>query len=163
MMEEQNNNEQITDIDQDNNIDANSRAEKNKTFTQEEVNGIVSKRIERIEKRYEKIISDADAARTRETDITARENALAQREIRFDAINVFKVNGYSEEFADTMLKYLSIGKDTKLDDLMKILKDAFQVEQERMVNQRLGCMTPPKRGNVSSMKDDEFKNIFCRK
>lgn len=136
--------------------------EQQKTFTQEQVNDIISKRIERIEKRYEKMMTDADSLKTREAELLAREMAFNQKELKANAITTLSSSGLPYDVSEKLVEYLKIDKDTKLEELASSLTEMFKTGVTNAVNERIRGTTPRAAGSSSSPTDN-LKNIFMRR
>ena len=137
--------------------------EKQKTFTQEQVNEIISKRIESIEKRYEKMMNDTDSLKAREAELLAREAAFNQRELKANAISTLSSKGLPYDISEKLVEHLKLDKDSKLEELADSLVELFKVGIVNAVNERIRGKTPLAGSGNSSSQTDSLKNIFIRR
>ena len=154
--------EEETGIDTVTTEDVETGAEQQKTFTQDQVNDIISKRIERIEKRYEKMMTDTDSLKTREAELLAREMAFNQKELKANAITTLSSSGLPYDISESLVEHLKLDKDTNLEELAGSLLGMFKVGVNNAVNERIRGKTPLGASSASSPTDN-LKNIFMRR
>jgi hypothetical protein len=88
-------------------------AQPEKTFTQEEVNRMISERLDRQQKKFAAEKEEAAklakmnaeekakyAAQKREEELTARETAIQKKELRFEALNILEENKLPAKLVD---------------------------------------------------------------
>lgn len=91
----------------------NNSAPTGKTFTQEEVNKMISERLAREQKKFDEKMEEAAklakmnaeekakyAAEKREADLTARETAVQKKELRFEALKILEENKLPAQLID---------------------------------------------------------------
>jgi len=138
-----------------------------KTFSQSELDSIITKRLEKAQKKWEKEtqskietlkVSSMTAEQKQDYEkskldqqLSEKEEQLRVREMRLDAINILEQKNLPKELLD----YLNYKDESSLEQSVntfgKILNDMTQVEVKR----RLGGYTPPE-GSSSTKSTDSF-------
>lgn len=108
-----------------------------KTFSQDEVNEIVEKRLIRERRKYASI----PGLDPKEVEIAEREQTLVERELKFNARETFKENGLPMEFLE-LLDYTN--KDS-CDKAIELVQAAFAANVQTEVEKRLRGGAPLKR------------------
>lgn len=93
-------------------------AQSEKKFSQDEVNSIVQKRLDRERKRYDLLTGDADTLRQ---NLIERERAIAERERRADARERLAEKGMPVGFADIIDCSSAAAYEKALDRIIKEL------------------------------------------
>ncbi len=131
-----------------NQVNQTNSNEEVKTFTQEEVNRIVSERLNR-----EKGKIDAD----REAEYSKREAELNTRELRLQAKEVLNEKGLSHELLD-ILNYSN--KDEMLKNL-DILDGVIKAEVEKQKPPVMSGFQPNMSSGRHNSLDGKLQNVFC--
>lgn len=139
-----------------------------KTFTQEEVNKMISERLARQQKKFEAEKEEAAklakmnaedkakyAAEKREEELTAREAAIQQKELRYEALNILEENKLPAKLVDCL--NLTSAETCKAS--IESIKAAWTEALTAAVDARLKSNTPPpfSGGNTQS---DPFLDAF---
>ena len=128
--------------------------QKEKTFTQEEVNKIVEKRLNRERQRLAGVFNSGDP---REAALAERERALTEKELRIDARETFRTEGLPEEVLD-LLNYTD---KESCDQSVELVRKVFMSNVEEAVNKRLRGEKPlkiaPQEPDIDMMLHDVFR------
>lgn len=139
-----------------------------KTFTQEEVNKLISERVAREQKKFEAKQEEAArlarmnaeekakyAAEKREKELTEREAEIQRKELRFEALNILEENKLPAKLVDCV----DLTSADTCKTSIEALKNAWTEAVSAAVDARLKSSTPPaySGGNV---KTDPFLSGF---
>ena len=147
----------------------NDPAPDSKTFSQAEVDKILTERLARQRKKFEaekeeaaklaKMNADQKveyAAKKREEELTAREAAIQKKELRFEAISILKENRLSEKLIDCV--DLSSAEASKAS--IDAIKASFNEAVTAKVDERLKSNPPQYSGGNN--ETDAFLDGFMR-
>ena len=122
-----------------------------KTFTQEEVNKMISERLAREQKKFDEKMEEAAklakmnaeekakyAAEKREADLTARETAIQKKELRFEALNILEENKLPAKLIDCV--DLTSAETSKAS--IEAIKTAWQTSVQAEVDAKLKSDPP---------------------
>ena len=112
-----------------------------KTFTQEEVDSMIQKRVSRERSTWEKRESQFKA---REQEFQTREQELNEREFKFNSMEILAERSLPVELADVLNYTKNDDLNSTIDHVERIFKSAVEAE----VTKRFRGTTP-KRGNVT--------------
>ena len=139
-----------------------------KTFTQSEVDKMISERLARQQKKFDAEKEEAAklakmnaedkakyAAQKREEELTARETAIQQKELRYEALNILEENKLPAKLVDCL--NLTSAETCKAS--IESIKVAWTEALTAAVDARLKSNTPPpfSGGNTQS---DPFLDAF---
>lgn len=126
-----------------------------KTFTQEEVDKIVEKRLNRERRKFSSMINGEDP---READLEEREKALAVRELQADA----KATLAEKRLPMEALELLNYTDKESCDSSIEALEKVVIAATQERIDRVLRGGAPPKKG-PSSLEEpvDSLYNIFC--
>lgn len=124
-----------------------------KTFTQEEVDKIVEKRLSRERKRYTSLLNGETP---REMELSEREKAVELKELRLDMGEILKSKNLPTEALE-LLDYTDRKSCEKSIDILKNIVDHAALE---LVNHSLRGPEPPKRSTVHSGMADTVRDAF---
>lgn len=117
-----------------------------KTFTQNEVNDIVEKRLNRERKKFATVLSGTDP---KEAELDERERAVAEKELRIDTRELFRKEGLPLD----ALELLDYQNKESCDKTIELVRRVFQANVQEQVNCRLRGGPPPKRPPVAETPD----------
>ncbi len=113
-------------------------AENEKTFTQEEVDKIVEKRLNRERKKFSSILNGDDP---REAELVERERAVAEKELRIEATETFMKENLPAELLD-LLNYTD---KESCEKSIELVRKTFTINVQAAVERRLWGGKPPKK------------------
>ena len=157
VIEEENSDNTIKDTqpkNEDNNSSDTSNQEE-KTFTQDQVDEIVTKRLKREREKLSKILDEENFDR----ELLEREKRVEKREIIADAKEKFFELGLPNEFFELVNTDSREAMEASIESIKKINNDVIGHLVSNEVNQRLKGRTPSKATNTSSNKDN-VENAF---
>lgn len=141
--------------------DTGKQVYKNKTFTQDEVNELIQKRLlrdrEKYEREYQALIDDQDKQRKLEE----RESLLRERELRMQAKEVLSEKGYPAEIV-AVLNYGNGAAEIseQIESIMSVVNTLVKSD----VSKRLKSSSRlPMRSEQSAGVGSELRNIMLRK
>lgn len=127
-------------------------APSDKTFSQEDVNRIVAERLERQQKKFEaekeeaaklaKMNADQKAeyaAKKREEELTAREQAIKEKELKYTALNILEENKLPAKLVDC----LNLTSAETCNKSIEAIKAAWAEALTAAVDARLKSSAPP--------------------
>ena len=130
----------------------NNPAPTGKTFTQEEVDKMISERLARQQKKFDAAQEEAAklakmnadekakyAAQKREEELTARETAIQQKELRYEALNILEENKLPAKLVDCI--NLTSAETSKAS--IEAIKTAWTEALTAAVDARLRSNEPP--------------------
>ena len=130
----------------------NNPASTGKTFTQEEVDKMISERLARQQKKFDNEKEEAAklakmnadqkaeyAAKKREEELTARETAIQQKELRFEALNILEENKLPSKLVDC----LNLTSAETCKESIESIKTAWTEALTAAVDARLRSDNPP--------------------
>lgn len=130
----------------------NAPAPTGKTFTQEEVDKMISERLARQQKKFDTEKEEAAklakmnaeekakyAAQKREEELTARETAIQKKELRFEALNILEENKLPAQLVDCI--DLTSAETSKAS--IEAIKTAWAEALTAAVDARLRSDNPP--------------------
>ena len=130
----------------------NNPAPTGKTFTQEEVDKMISERLARQQKKFDNEKEEAAklakmnadqkaeyAAKKREEELTARETAIQQKELRFEALNILEENKLPSKLVDC----LNLTSAETCKESIESIKTAWAEALTAAVDARLRSDNPP--------------------
>lgn len=109
-----------------------------KTFTQEEVNKIVEKRLNRERQKFASVLNQDDP---REAALAERERAVMARELRIDATETFLKEGLPAELLD-LLNYTD---KESCEQSIELVRHTYMANVNAAVERRLMGGKPPRR------------------
>lgn len=112
--------------------------ENGKTFTQEEVDKIVEKRLNRERKKFSSLLSGNDP---REAELEERERAVAEKELRIEATETFMKENLPAELLD-LLNYTD---KESCEQSIELVRKTFTINVQAAVERRLWGGKPPKK------------------
>lgn len=137
----------------DTGADQESRAEV-KTFTQEEVDKIVEKRLNRERKKFASVLEGTDP---REAELAERERAVAEKELRLDAAETMRTEGLPME----ALELLNYTDKESCEQSIELVRTVFQANVQAAVERRLRGGAPMKKGpSTLEEQADPIRNAF---
>lgn len=152
----------------ENEVSNNDAGNGNKVFTQDEIDKIVSRRLERAQKKWEqetnkKIEEIKLSGMTPEQkqeyekskldrELSEKERKLQAREMQLDAIDILQGKGLDRNLS----KLLNYESEETVKESIATLETAIQSAVEKSVNDRLRGGNPPKAGNNKSSNPDAF-------
>lgn len=152
----------------ENEVSNNDPGNGNKVFTQDEIDKIVSRRLERAQKKWEqetnkKIEEIKLSGMTPEQkqeyekskldrELSEKERKLQVREMQLDAIDILQGKGLDRNLS----KLLNYESEETVKESIATLETAIQSAVEKSVNDRLRGGNPPKVGNNKSSNPDAF-------
>lgn len=148
-MEENN----VQNTDQQEAAANNSQREEVRTFTQEEVNEIVEKRLNRERKKFTSIINADDP---RERDLAERERTLLEKELRLDAEREFKTRGLPEE----AMELLNYTDKESCDKSIKLLESILRTQYTKTAEKFLRGGRPIKKASNAEGLDLSLRDAF---
>ena len=138
-----------------------------KTFTQEEVNKLITERLAREQKKFDEKMEEAAklakmnaeekakyAAEKREADLTARETAVQKKELRFEALNILQENKLPAKLIDCV--DLTSAETSKAS--IEAIKSAWQASVQAEVDAKLKSDPPQYSGG--NKQTDAFLQGF---
>lgn len=130
----------------------NTSASTGKTFTQEEVDKMISERLARQQKKFDNEKEEAAklakmnaeekakyAAQKREEELTARETAIQKKELRFEALNILEEKKLPAKLVDCVDLTSAETSKTSIEALQAAWTEALTAA----VNERLRSNVPP--------------------
>lgn len=130
----------------------NNPAPTGKTFTQEEVDRMISERLARQQKKFDNEKEEAAklakmnadqkaeyAAKKREEELKARETAIQQKELRFEALNILEEKGLPSKLVDC----LNLTSADTCKASIESIQTAFSEAVTAAVDARLRSNDPP--------------------
>ena len=130
----------------------NNPAPTGKTFTQEEVDKMISERLARQQKKFDAAQEEAAklakmnaeqkaeyAAKKREEELTARETAIKQKELRYEALNILEENKLPAKLVDC----LDLTSADTCNASIEAIKTAWTEALTAAVDARLRSNEPP--------------------
>ena len=146
----------------------NTPAPTGKTFTQEEVDKLISERLARQQKKFDTEKEEAAklakmnaeekakyAAQKREEELTARETAIQKKELRFEALNILEENKLPAKLIDCI--DLTSAETSKAS--IEAIKTAWTEALTAAVDARLKT-DPPAYSGGNNTKTDPFFEGF---
>lgn len=124
-----------------------------KTFTQEEVDKIVEKRLSRERKKFTSLLNGETP---KEIELSEREKAVELKELRLDMGELLKSKNLPAEALE-LLDYTDRKSCEKSIDTLKNIVDQAALE---LVNHSLRGTEPPKRSTVHSGTVDTVRGAF---
>lgn len=145
--------EQQTAADQTEQTGAeNENRAETKTFTQEEVDKIVEKRLSRERKKFASVLEGTDP---REAELAERERAVAVKELQADMKPLFM----EKEIPMEALELLNYTDKESCDKSFEVLMQVIQLAGQNRVNRLLRGGEPPKRA-PEERSDDALRRVF---
>ena len=124
-----------------------------KTFTQEEVDGIVEKRLARERKKFSGMLAGKDP---KELELDEREKAVAKKEMRLSVRSTLSEYEISEE----ALELLNYENEEKLQESIEILRNAINAAVERRVHDLLKGGRPLKKAPPYEPQNTTLRDAF---
>lgn len=126
-----------------------------KTFTQDEVDKIVEKRLARERQKFENQLREYTGSPI-ERELSKREREVTKRELMADARSFLEEQGRPIEILE-LLDYTD--EESCAESLKKVLV-AFNKASEKFINNRLRGKKPPKDGYANNCVTDAFRQAF---
>lgn len=133
-----------------------------KTFSQEDVDKIVAERLTRQQKKFDAEKQEAaelakmnaaqkaeHAAKKREEELTNREKAVAEKELRFTALGILEENSLPSSLVDC----LNLSSADTCNASIEALKKAWPEAVKAAVNDAIRNNKPPAYGGGNTQKD----------
>ena len=133
-----------------------------KTFTQSEVDKMISERLARQQKKFDNEKEEAAklakmnaeqkaeyAAKKREEELSAREKAIQEKELRFTALGILEENKLPSQLVDCLNLSSAESCNASIESLKKAWTDALTAA----VNERLRSNKPPAYSSGNTQKD----------
>lgn len=117
-----------------------------KTFTQEEVDKIVEKRLSRERKRLSLAMGPQDP---KEAELDERERIVAKRELRLDAAEIFQ----QENLPTEALELLNYTDKEACEQSIELVRKIYGLRLQEAVDRRLWGGKPPKRAPENDGQD----------
>ena len=143
----------------------NDPAPTGKTFTQEEVNRMISERLARQQKQFDAAQEEAKKlakmnaeqkaqyeAQKREEELSARETAIKQKELRFEALNILEENKLPAKLVDC----LNLTSADTCNASIEAIKTAWTEALTAAVDARLRSNNPPPFSGGNNPQKDAF-------
>ena len=127
--------------------------EKEKTFTQEEVDKIVEKRLNRERKKFSSLLNGNDP---REAELEERERAITEKELRLEALEVFT----KEQLPEDMLDLLNYTDKESCEKSIELVRRTFSLNVQAEVNRRLRGDAPMRKAPEPESADEAVRNAF---
>lgn len=131
----------------------NKNREDTKTFTQEEVDKIVEKRLNRERKKFSSILSGEDP---RETELAERERAVAVKELQAEVKEVLRQKNLPLE----ALELLNYTDKEACDKSIELLENVVKIARQAGIDQLLKGGAPLKRAPSQMEPDMAMRNAF---
>lgn len=137
----------------ENNIEAQKESEI-KTFTQEEVDDIVEKRLKRERNRFSQMLNGRDP---KEQEYAEREEALAKRELQLEMRDIIK----GKQLPDSILDYLNYKDKESCEKSLEALEAIIHEGIRAKVDERLKGDPPPKKAGIYAVgRNNDLKKAF---
>lgn len=124
-----------------------------KTFTQDEVNAMIEKRLARERKKVSNIISGKDP---KELELDEREKTVTKREMQVTARTLLTENGIPDE----ALEILNYESEEKLQESIKLLRGIINTSTERQIFDRLKGGKPLKKAPQGDPAVETLRDAF---
>lgn len=147
----------------------NNPAPTGKTFTQEEVDRMISERLARQQKKFDAAQEEAAklakmnaeqkaeyAAKKREEELTARETAIKQKELRYEALNILEEQKLPAKLVDC----LDLTSAETCNASIEAIKTAWTEALTAAVDARLRSNNPPPFSGGNNSQKDAFLQGF---
>lgn len=147
----------------------NNPAPTGKTFTQEEVDKMISERLARQQKKFDNEKEEAAklakmnaeqkaeyAAKKREEELTARETAIQQKELRYEALTILEENKLPAKLVDC----LDLTSADTCNASIEAIKTAWTEALTAAVDARLRSNNPPPFSGGNNSQKDPFLSGF---
>lgn len=147
---------------------ADNNAPVSKTFTQEEVDRLISERLNRQQKKFDaekeeaaklaKMNAEQKAqyeAKKREEELTAREQAIKEKELRYTALNILEEN----KLPSKLVECLNLSSAEACNKSIETIKTAWAEALTAAVDARLKSKQPPQYSGGNG-KTDAFLEGF---
>lgn len=131
---------------------AEPQDQQEKTFTQDEVNDIVEKRLARERKKFSGILAGKDP---KELELDEREQVVARKEMQISALGSLSDMGIQKE----ALELLNYENEERLEQSLKVLQDVVNTAAANRVNELLKGGTPLK-AVPQEAPDSNLRNAF---
>lgn len=150
----ENNNVNNTDQQQAENNSEVQQEPEVKTFTQDEVNDIVEKRLNRERKKFSHMVNGGDP---KELELAERERALDERELRIDMKDVVK----SKNLPDSVLDYLDYKDRESCEKSLEVLeKIVGECVRARLFERLKGDPPPTKARHLEDYGSENLGKAF---